>query len=81
MSSLQARDPAESSWVMVGNCSSSSEGKKSVNDLFLRILGEDSGWEVSCQLQLFKVEMVAVHESMMPVGKLDLLLCLVLDKT
>ena len=60
--------------------SSSSEGKKSDNGWFSGVLGGDSDCEDSCQLELFKVEMVAVHEGTMPDGKLDLLLCLVLDK-
>ena len=60
--------------------SSSSEGKKSDGGLFLEVLGGESGCNVSHQLELFKVEMVVVCESAMPVGKLDLLLCLVLNK-
>ena len=61
--------------------SSSSEGKK-LDDglLFLRVLCGDLGWEVSCQLGLFEVEIVVIHESTTPVGKLDLLLHLILDK-
>ena len=56
------------------------EGKKSDDGWFRGVLGEDSGWEGSCQLELFKEEMVAVREGMMPIGKLDLLLRLVLGK-
>ena len=63
------------------NSLSSSEGKKSNNDLFLGVLGGKSGCEVSHQLKLFKVEIVVVCESIMSIGKLDLLLHLVLDKT
>ena len=44
------------------------------------ILGGDLGWEVSYQLKLSEMEIVVVCESMTLVGKLDLLLCLVLDK-
>ena len=46
----------------------------------MEVLGEDSGYKGSCQLELFKVEMVMVCKGMMPVGKLDLLLHLVLGK-
>ena len=60
--------------------SSSLEGKKSDNGWFLGVLGKDSGCEGSCQLELFKVEMVAVHEGMTPVDKLDLLLRLAQGK-
>ena len=60
--------------------SSSLEGKKSDSGWFLEVLDEDSGCEGSHQLELFKVEMVAVHEGMTLIGKLDLLLHLVLDK-
>ena len=48
--------------------SSLSEGKKS-DGWFKEVLGNDSGWEGSRQLELFKVEMVAVCEGMMPVGQ------------
>ena len=58
---------------------SSSEGKKS-DGWFRGVLGNDSGWEGSCQPRLFEVEMVAVCEGMLPIAKLDLLLCLVLGK-
>ena len=59
---------------------SSSEGKKSDDGWFRGVLDKDSGWESSCQLELFKEEMVAVCEGMALIGKLDLLLCLVLGK-
>ena len=58
---------------------SSSEGKKS-ESWFRGVLGNDSGWEGSCQLRLFKMEMVAVREGTTPIGKLDLLLHLVLGE-
>ena len=54
--------------------------KKSDNGWFLEVLDGDSGCEVSHQLELLKVEMVAVCGSMTPVSKLDLLLHLVLGK-
>ena len=58
---------------MVGSSSSSSEGKKSDDGLlFLRVLDGDLGWEVSCKLGLFKVEIVVVHENTMPFDKLDI---------
>ena len=44
------------------------------------VLGGDSGCKGSRQLELFEVEMVAVCEGTMPVGKLYLLLHLVLGK-
>ena len=59
--------------------SSSSEGKTS-EGVFRGVLGKDSGWEGSRQLEVFKEEMVAVCEGTMPIGKLDLLLRLVLGK-
>ena len=59
--------------------SSSSEGKKS-EGWFQGVLGKDSGWEGSRQLEVFKEEMVAVREGTTPIGKLDLLLRLVLGK-
>ena len=55
-------------WGTVVSSSSSSEGKKSDNGWFLRVLGGDSGCEGSRQLKLFEVEMVVVHEGTMPVG-------------
>ena len=64
---------------MVVSSLSSLEGKKS-NGWFGGVLGSDSGWEGSRQLELFKVEMVVVCEGTMPDGKLDLLLRLVLGK-
>ena len=59
--------------------SSSSEEKKS-DDWFQGVLGKNSDWEGSRQLEVFKEEMVAVREGTTPSGKLDLLLRLVLDK-
>ena len=59
---------------------SSSEEKKSDDGWFLGVLGGDSGCEGSCQLELFKVEMVAVCDGTTLISKLDLLLCLVLGK-
>ena len=56
------------------------ERKKLDDGWSMRILGGDSGCKGSHQLMLFEVEMVMVHKSMTPVGKLDLLLCLVLGK-
>ena len=79
-SSLQARVPADCCWRTVVSSSSLSEGKKLYNGWFRGVLGEDSGCKGSRQLELFKEEMVVVCEGTMPVGKLDLLLHLVLDK-
>ena len=76
--SLLVRAP--DSMVRGGSSSPSSEEKKSDDGWFLRVLGGDLGYEGSRQLELFEVEMMAVHESTMPVGKLDLVLCLVLGK-
>ena len=59
---------------------SSSEGKKLDDGWFRGVLGGDSGWEGSCQLELFEVEMVAVREGMTLIGKQDLLLRLVLGE-
>ena len=59
---------------------SSSEGKKSDDDWFFGVLDRESGCRGSLQLVLFKDKMVVVYESTTPVRKLDLLLCLVLDK-
>ena len=67
VSSLQARDPG--SRTKGGSSSSSSEGKKSDNGLFFRVLGRDSGYKSSHQLELFEVEMVAGYESTVPVGQ------------
>ena len=66
-------------WGTVVSSSSSSEEKKS-DGWSREVLGGDSGWEGSRQLGLVEVEMVAVRESTTPIDKLDLLLCLVLDK-
>ena len=60
--------------------SSSSEGKKSDDGLFLGVLDGDSGCEGSHQLELFKVEIVTVCKSTLLIGKLDLLLHLVLSR-
>ena len=62
------------------NSSSLLEGKKLDGGWFLGVLSGDSGCEGSRQLELFDMEMVTVHEGMMPVDKLDLLLHLVLDE-
>ena len=59
---------------------SSSKGKKSNEGWFLRILDRELDYEGSCQLVLFKVEMVVVCESITLVGKLDFLLHSVLGK-
>ena len=66
MSSFQAR-------VLVSrtrdeSSSSSSEGKRLNDGWFFWVLGGDSGCESSHQLELFKVEMMVVHEGMTPVG-------------
>ena len=78
--SFQVRLPTDLYWRTVVSSSSSLEGKKSDNGWFFGVLGGDSGYEGSCQLELFKVEMVVVREGTMPSGKLDLLLHLVLGK-
>ena len=78
VSSHQERVPG--SRARGGSSSSSSEGKKSDKDWFFGVLDGDLGCKSSCQLELFEVEMVAVYDSTMPFGKLDLLLCLVLGK-
>ena len=57
-----------------------SEGKKLDDGWFLGVLDGDSGCKGSCQLELFDIDMVAVHEGTMPVDKLDLLLHLVLGE-
>ena len=72
-SSLQARVPVDYCWGTVVSSSSSSEGKKSDDGWFRGVLGKESGCEGSRQLELFRVEMVAVREGMMLIGKLDLL--------
>ena len=78
VSTLQARDPGLR--TRRGSSSSLSEGKKSDDGWFLGALDRESGYKSSNQLELFNEEMVVVHEGTMPVGKLDLLLCLVLGK-
>ena len=64
--SFQTRLPADLCWGTVVSSSSSSEGKKSDNGWFLGVLGGDSGCEGSRQLELFKVEIVAVCEGTTP---------------
>ena len=59
--------------------SSLSKGKK-LDSWFEGVLGGALDWNGSCQLRLFEVEMVVVHEGTTPIGKLDLLLHLVLGK-
>ena len=61
---------ADYCWTTVVSSLSSSEGKKSDDSWFLEVLDRDSGCKGSHQLELFEVEMVAVHGSTMPVGKL-----------
>ena len=78
-SSLQVRVPADCCWGTVVSSSSLSKGKK-LDGWFRGVLDGDSGCEGSHQLELFKMEMVVVHEGTMPVSKLDLLLHLVLGK-
>ena len=80
VSSLQARVLADCCWDMEVSSLLLLEGKKWDNGLFLGVLGGESDYEISCQLELFEVEMVVVHESTMPVDKIDLLLYLVLGK-
>ena len=79
VSSVCARASVVCCWSMVVSSSSSLEEKKS-DGWFRGVLGSDSGWEGSCQLGWFKVEMVAVRESTTLVGKLDLLLRLILGE-
>ena len=55
-------------WSSVVSSSSSSEEKKS-DGWFRGVLGKDSGWEGSRQLEVFKEEMVAVLEGTTPGGK------------
>ena len=69
VSSLQVRVLADCCWGTVVSSSSLLEGKKSDNGWFVGVLGGDSGYEGSCQLVLFKVEMVMVHEGTTLVGK------------
>ena len=68
VSSVCARVPADCCWRTVVSSSSSLEEKKS-DGWFGGVLGGDSGWEGSRQLEWFEVEMVAVCEGTMPVGK------------
>ena len=76
--SCQTRVPG--SRARRGSSLSLLEGKKLDDGWLLRVLGGDSGCKGSHQPELFKVEMVAVHEGMTLVAKLDLLLHLVLSK-
>ena len=46
----------------------------------MEALGGDLGCEGSCQLKVFKVEMVTVYKGTTLIGKLDLSLCLILGK-
>ena len=71
---------ADCCWGIVVSSSSSLERKKSDDGLFLEVLGGELDCKVSHQLELFEVGMVVVCKHTMPVGKLDLLLCLVLSK-
>ena len=66
-SSLQVRVLVDYCWGTVASSSSSSEEKKLDGGWFLGVLGSDSGCKGSRQLELLKEEMVAVHESMIPV--------------
>ena len=79
VSSVCARASAVCCWSTVVSSSSLSKGKK-LDGWFRGVLDGDSGCEGSHQLELFKMEMVVVHEGTMPVSKLDLLLHLVLGK-
>ena len=62
------RVPVDCCWRTVVSSLSSLEGKKS-DGWFEGVLGGDSGWEGSHQLELFEVEMVMVREGMTLVGK------------
>ena len=84
MSSSRVSDVSSRQSRLLVNCwmvetSSLSERNESGDDC-PEVLGRDSGCEVSCQVGLCEVEMLAVPGSMMPSGKLDLLLCLALGK-
>ena len=56
--SLQVSVLADHRWGTVVSSLSSSEGKKSDRGWFLRVLDRESGCEGSCQLELFREEMV-----------------------
>ena len=73
MSSFLARLPTDLCEGTMVNSSSSSKGKKLDGGWFLEVLDRDSDYKGSCQLELFKVEMVVVCEGTTPIGKLDLL--------
>ena len=60
--------------------SSSLSEETKLDGWFEGVLDGDSGCEGSCQLESFEVEMVVVCEDITPVGRLDLLLCLVLGE-
>ena len=55
-------------WGTVVSSLSSSKGKTS-DGWFEGVLGRDSGCEGSCQLRLFKMEMVVVHKGTAPVDQ------------
>ena len=67
-SSFQARLSADLYWGTVVSSLFSSERKKSDNGWFLEVLDRDLGYEGPHQLELFKVDMVVICESMTPNG-------------
>ena len=68
VSRVCARVSAVCCWSTVASSSSSSEEKKS-DGCCRGVLGKDSGWEGSRQLEVFKEEMVAVCDGTTPNGK------------
>ena len=58
---------ADCCWGTVVSSLSLSEWEKS-DGWFEGVLGRDSGCEDSHQLRLFEVEIVAVHEGMIPIS-------------
>ena len=80
VSSFQVRLLVDYCWGTKVSSSSLSEQKKSDDGWLLGVLDGDLGYEGSCQLELFEVEMVVVHDGMTLIGKLDLLLHSVLGK-
>ena len=70
VSSFQARLLADLYWGTMESSSSSLEEKKLDDGWFFGTLGGDSGCEGSHQLELFEVEMVAVHKGTTLIGKL-----------
>ena len=66
---LQARVPAVCCWGTVVSSLSSSEGKKLDDGSFRGVLGGESGCKGSHQLELFKVEMMVVHEGTTPIDE------------